>query len=68
MEIMYTVSALTTRGSSGSHDNMIKLWTVSIGESIRTLKGHGYKVRSVDMQGLLASSSDDYTIKVWGRL
>ncbi len=38
-------------------------------ELLRTLNGHGYSVRSVafDSNNILASGSDDRTIKLWGK-
>ena len=53
---------------SGSVDNTLKLWDISTGREIRTLKGHTSQVRSVvftpDGKFALSGSYDD-TIKLW---
>jgi WD40 repeat protein len=54
--------------ASGGDDKTIKLWRVSDGALVRTLKGHTDRVRSVSFSpdgSLLASGSKDGTIKLW---
>ncbi|RKZ92535.1 MAG: hypothetical protein DRR19_03960 [Candidatus Parabeggiatoa sp. nov. 1] len=60
--------------ASGGEDRTIKLWQVSTGKKLRTLKkgwlqkGHEAPVRTVAFSpngSLLASGSDDNTIKLW---
>ncbi len=63
--------------ASGSDDSTIKLWNVEIGNEIRTLTGHGIKMRMDIIVGTiyslafspdditLASGSEDKTIKLW---
>lgn len=53
---------------SGSDDNTIKLWDVSNGREIRTLKGHGEVVRSVAFSPdshSVATGNSDGTLKLW---
>ncbi|NQT34894.1 caspase family protein, partial [bacterium] len=53
---------------SGSVDNTIKLWSITDGRCLKTLKGHEDWVRSVSFSpdgSLLASGSNDHTIKLW---
>ena len=54
--------------ASGSEDRTIKLWNKDTGDLLRTLSGHGSWVMSVafDSSDTLASS-DDKTIKLWGK-
>ncbi|AEE54381.1 caspase family protein [Haliscomenobacter hydrossis] len=53
---------------SGSHDRMIKEWSVGSGECLQTLQGHSDEVQSVcyspDGKKIL-SGSDDRTVKEW---
>jgi len=54
--------------ASGSWDETIKIWRVSNGSLIRTLKGHTNYVLSVSFSPdgkYLASGSVDETIKIW---
>lgn len=56
--------------ASGSEDCNIKIWDWEFGELERTLKGHSQSVTDLDFGGqkgmiLLASSSDDLTIRIW---
>ncbi|KAK0370671.1 Nuclear distribution protein PAC1 [Colletotrichum limetticola] len=56
--------------ASGSEDNTIKIWDWELGELERTIKAHTKAVTDVDFGGprgatLLASCSNDLTIKLW---
>jgi serine/threonine protein kinase len=54
--------------ASGSGDKTIKLWQMSTGRKISTLKGHSDGVASVAFSPdgqILASCSSDETIKIW---
>ena len=59
--------------ASGSHDNTIKIWNITTGACVKTLKGHknesamamGIKCIKLLPTGELASSSLDNTIKIW---
>ncbi|EEP82812.1 nuclear migration protein nudF [Uncinocarpus reesii 1704] len=56
--------------ASGSEDYSIKIWDWELGELERTLKGHTRTVTGLDFGGqkgrtLLASCSNDLTIKLW---
>ncbi|EFC50299.1 WD40 repeat domain-containing protein [Naegleria gruberi] len=54
--------------SCGSEDCKIYIWNKSTGELIETLTGHSGVVNSVDYNvkfGLIASASDDTTVKIW---
>ncbi|ACK68582.1 WD-40 repeat protein [Gloeothece citriformis PCC 7424] len=64
--------------ASGSQDGTIKVWNLETGKEIRTLKGHDNSVNSVSFSpippspvtkggagGILASGSNDGTIKLW---
>jgi WD40 repeat protein len=53
---------------SGSGDHTIKLWEVSSGKEIRTLKGHGsgvFALAFLQDGKSLASAGDDETIRTW---
>ena len=54
--------------ASGSRDKTIKLWDITTGKEIRTLRGHSDSVLSVSFSPdgkTLASGSRDKTIKLW---
>jgi WD40 repeat protein/transcriptional regulator with XRE-family HTH domain len=51
----------------GGEDANIRVWEASSGQSLGVLNGHMNAVRSLSFnaQGLLASGSDDRTVKLW---
>ncbi|NJR66325.1 MAG: hypothetical protein HC772_14995, partial [Leptolyngbyaceae cyanobacterium CRU_2_3] len=54
--------------ASGSADNSIKIWDVTAGKLLQTLKGHAGPVLSVVLSQdgkTLVSGSQDNTIKIW---
>jgi ribosome assembly protein 4 len=53
--------------ASGSKDGDIRIWDVVLGQTLLTLTGHSKTVTCVKWggAGLLYSSSQDRTIKVW---
>ncbi|MEH2171168.1 MAG: trypsin-like peptidase domain-containing protein [Nostoc sp.] len=54
--------------ASGSGDKTIKIWNLSTGKVINTLKGHSSWIKSVAISPdgrTLASGSGDKTIKIW---
>lgn len=52
---------------SGSSDYTAKIWQVETGECLKTLQGHTSRVWSVavSLQGIIATGSPDFTIKLW---
>ena len=54
--------------ASGSSDKTIRLWDLTTGTCVKTLKGHINDVNSVALlhdNKTLASGSDDKTIRLW---
>jgi len=54
--------------ASGDWNGIVNLWDTTIGENIRTLKGHTDDVRSVAFSSdgkLLASAGNDHAIHIW---
>ena len=53
--------------ASASDDKTIKLWTLSDGRCVNTLKGHTSYVTALEVvaNGVLASASSDETIRLW---
>jgi hypothetical protein len=54
--------------ASGSEDKTVKVWNVSTGECVTTLKGHSSYVISVSFSPdgtSIVSGSDDNTVKIW---
>lgn len=54
--------------ATGITDNTIRIWRVSDGSLLRTLRGHSNRVNAVAFSPngqYLASGSDDNTVKVW---
>jgi eukaryotic-like serine/threonine-protein kinase len=63
-----SLSADGTLLASGSADNTVKIWDVSSGKLLQTLKGHTAPVNSVALSQdgkTVISGSDDNTIKIW---
>ena len=57
------------RLASASWDQTLKVWDVTTGEEVLTLKGHGSTVNAVAFSPdgrRIASASSDKTVKVWG--
>ncbi|XP_077283902.1 WD repeat-containing protein 26 isoform X1 [Arctopsyche grandis] len=56
--------------ASGSEDNKVYIWHIRGEEPIATLSGHSRTVNCVSWNpvyhGLLASASDDCTVRLWG--
>lgn len=51
---------------SGSDDNTLKVWNVTTGKCLRTLRGHTGGVWSSQLSGsIIISGSTDRTLKVW---
>jgi len=57
-----------SRICSGSDDRTVRVWEVSSGDCIRTLKGHSSWVNAVAWSSdgsRICSGSDDKTVRVW---
>ncbi|GAA5836778.1 hypothetical protein JCM11251_005785 [Rhodosporidiobolus azoricus] len=58
---------------AGSSDHTLFLFDLKTGEVVRRFRGHGAVVNAVDVQrggagrGLIASASDDGTVRVWSQ-
>ena len=56
---------------SGSEDCAAYIWSVRHGRLVRVLRGHGDVVSAVGwcprVRGLLATASDDFTVRLWAR-
>lgn len=51
---------------TGCYDKLVRLFTVSNGQLIRTLRGHGCEVLAVcATDGLIVSGAGDKTVRVW---
>ncbi|KAB2102067.1 Vegetative incompatibility protein [Alternaria gaisen] len=58
----------STRLTSASYDNTVKIWDASTGACVQTLEGHSSSVSSVAFSHdstRLASASRDNTVKIW---
>lgn len=54
--------------AAGLSNGTIRLWTTDTGQTVRTLSGHRYAVRAINISSdgqFLVSGSSDQTIKVW---
>jgi len=55
--------------ASGSEDEFVVIWNINSSEPVRKLEGHRGTVNAVAwnpvFHGMLASGSDDGTIKIW---
>ena len=67
----HSVRAISAYGDtlvSGSYDHTVKVWKVSTGETLHTLRGHSQKVYSVVLdhkRNRCISGSMDNMVKVW---
>jgi WD40 repeat protein len=56
---------------SGSEDAAAYVWSLSLRRLVKVLRGHGDVVSAVGwsprVPGLLATASDDHTVRLWGR-
>jgi len=57
--------------SSGSEDASAYVWSLKLQRLVKVLRGHQEVVSAVGwspgVPGLLATASDDYTVRLWGR-
>lgn len=65
--IIYSLALLDKTLFSGQSDGVINSWKLESGEYLRTYRGHNLNVESMIAfkSGLLVSTADDRTIKVW---
>jgi len=58
--------------SSGSEDASAYVWSLKLKRLVKVLRGHQEVVSAVSwspiVPGLLATASDDYTVRLWGRI
>jgi WD40 repeat protein len=65
---MVAFSHNSVRLASASEDNTVKIWDISNGECLQTLKDHSNIVNMVAFSpnsARLASASEDKTVKIW---
>ncbi|MES2205877.1 MAG: pentapeptide repeat-containing protein [Pseudomonadota bacterium] len=53
--------------ASAAYDHTLRIWNLPTGKCLKILTGHASKIRGCDFSknGLLASASDDLTMKLW---
>ncbi|PHH84985.1 hypothetical protein CDD83_1079 [Cordyceps sp. RAO-2017] len=67
----HSVRAISAHGDtlvSGSYDSTVRVWRISTGESLQTLRGHSQKVYSVVLdheRNRCISGSMDSLVKIW---
>ncbi|MBW4679893.1 MAG: serine/threonine protein kinase [Microcoleus vaginatus WJT46-NPBG5] len=66
--VVITPDSKTVVSGGGSVDGTIKLWDLATGQLLATVKGHSDSIHDLALGPdgqTLASSSEDYTIKIW---